>query len=89
MAKFPASKMLGYRQSTEAVTRVVVVSRSETQNKNLIFAYWGIFHAFWPSADFFQNRLFLFLKIISEIQNERPDLGPNCLQRLSAMTPVG
>ena len=46
MAKFPASEMLGYRQSTEAVTSVVVVSRSETQNKNLLFAYWAIFHAF-------------------------------------------
>ena len=54
-----------------------------------------LLHAFLSSADFFKNQL--FRKILSEIPSEceivwtqirsdlfvGPDLGPNCLQRLS------
>ena len=79
MAKFPASEMLGYRQPTEAVTRVVVVSRSETQNKNnsLPTGYWVIFHSFFKISFFFFEKFFqkykmsawsgskLFAKVIS------------------------
>ena len=54
----------------------------------ILFASWVIFHAFLPSADFFQNQL--FRKILSGIPSEcytvcvGPDLDPNCLQSLSA-----
>ena len=62
----------------------------------LLFAYWVILYAFLSSADFFfQNQV--LRKILSGIQsvlnsldpdqarqNVGPDLGPKCLQRLSA-----
>ena len=56
----------------------------------------GNFSCFLSSADFFQNLLFrkILLGISSECQRGKdpdhalhfvePDLGPNCLQRLSA-----
>ena len=56
----------------------------------------GIFHAFLSSADFFQNKLFEkknfrnITKVSNSLdpdQDQRfvgPDLGPNCLSRLSA-----
>ena len=59
-------------------------------------AYWVIFHAFLLSADFFLKSTFLKNYFRSTIrvsnsldpdqagQNVGPDLGPNCLQRLSA-----
>ena len=62
-----------------------------------LFAYWVIFHDFLSSADFFQNQL--FQKILSDRNTTRvsnsldpdqaahfvgPDLGPNCLQKVSA-----
>ena len=58
--------------------------------------YWVILHVFLLSADFFQNQLFrkIILGLPSECQTlldpdqaqrfVEPDLGPNCLQRLSA-----
>ena len=62
----------------------------------LIFACWVIFHVFLSSADFFQNELFqkFFQEHYQRLSNGLdpdqdqhfvgPDLGPNCLQRLSA-----
>ena len=57
---------------------------------------WVILHAFMSSADFFSKSTFLKTSLRNTIrvsnsldpdqarQNVRPDLGPNCLQRLSA-----
>ena len=42
-----------------------------------------ILHAFLSSADFFQNQLFQEYHL-SVKRFVVPDLGPNCLQRLSA-----
>ena len=56
----------------------------------------GNFCAFLSSADFFQNQLFrktlsrITIRMLNSLdpdqarQNVGPDLGPNCLQRLSA-----
>ena len=56
-----------------------------------LIAYWVILHAFLSSADIFQNKLFKKILLGSNTldpdqarQNVGPDLGPNCLQRLSA-----
>ena len=62
----------------------------------LLFAAWEFFPAFLSSAYFFQHQL--FRNILSGIRSEcqtgldpdqaqpsvGPDLGPNCLQKLSA-----
>ena len=60
-------------------------------------ASWVIYHAFLSSADFFQDQLLLkkkYVKNTIRVSNSLdpdqarrfvgPDLGPNCLQRLSA-----
>ena len=61
-------------------------------HQNVDSAYWIILHAFLLSADFIQNQL--FQKNTFRVSNSLdpgqarhfvgPDLGPNCLQRLSA-----
>ena len=68
---------------------------SSSINDIQLFASWVILHAFLSSADFFQNQL--LREILSQIPSVSncldpdqarhfvgPDLGPNCLQRLSA-----
>ena len=59
-----------------------------------IFAYWVILHAFWSSADFFSKSTFSknsyrnTISVSNSLDPDqawhfvRPDLGPNCLQRL-------
>ena len=59
-----------------------------------LFAYWVTFHAFLSSADFFKINFRKILSGIPSVSNNLdpdharhfvgPDLGPNCLQRLSA-----
>ena len=49
---------------------------SDCLDSSLTFARWGIFHAILLSADFF---------LYQDRQSVCPDLGPECLQRLSAM----
>ena len=60
-----------------------------------LFACWVILHAFLSSVDFFQNKLYQKnLSGLPSVLNTldldqtwcfvRPDLGPNCFQRLSA-----
>ena len=71
------------------------MAREDVKDGKLLSAYWVFFHAFLSSADFFSK--LIFSKILSRIpsvpnsldpdqarQNVGPDLGPNCLQRLSA-----
>ena len=68
-------------------------------NLNLLFACWVILYAFLLSADFLNKENILFkkspLKILSDCHANSldpnqarlyvgPDLGPGCLQRLSA-----
>ena len=60
------------------------------------FAYSEILHAFFSSADFFQNQLFLknsfrnTMGVSNSLDPDQarhlvgPDLGPNCFQRSSA-----
>ena len=65
-------------------------SRQRVKQKNNItelFAYWIILHAFLSSADFLQNQLFekSFQEYHQARHFVRPDLGPNCLQRLSVL----
>ena len=60
------------------------------------FACWVIFHAFVSSADFFQNYFFRkksfrnTIRVSNSLDPDQarrfvgPDLGPKCLQRLSA-----
>ena len=58
------------------------------------FAHWVIFHALLPSADFFKsdfskNSFRNTIKVSNSLEIDqarhfvRPDLGPNCFQRLS------
>ena len=57
-------------------------------------AYWVNLHTFLSSADFFQNHFFNSFRNTSKLSNSLnpdqarhfvgPDLGPNCLKRLSA-----
>ena len=61
----------------------------------IIFDYWVIFHAFLSSADFFSKWTFLInsfrntIRVSNSLLPDQaqhyvgPDLGPNCLQRLS------
>ena len=74
----------------------MAIEDTEEEVTVFVFAYWVVLLVFLSSADFFQNQL--FRKILSGIpsgvsnsldpdqarQNVGPDLGPNCLQRLSA-----
>ena len=64
-----------------------------TNEERVSTACWVILHAFLLSTDFFQHKF--FRKILSGLPSEcqtvwiqlrpnKPDLGPNCLQRLSA-----
>ena len=65
--------------------------------KHQLFACWENFPAFLSSADFFQKSTFSKNSVRNTIgvsnnldpdqarQNVGPDLGPNCLQRLSAV----
>ena len=61
----------------------------------LTLACWVILHAFLSPADFFQNQLFQknsfrnTIRVLNSLNSDwarhsvGPDLGPNCLQRLS------
>ena len=70
--------------------------QSPTTNQGLLFACWVIFSCIFQSADFFQNHLFQktlsgkIIRVSSSLDADQaphfvgPDLGPNCLEMLSA-----
>ena len=53
---------------------------------NIVHILGVILHAFLSIADFFQNKPFRkIFKTTIRVRFVRPDLDPNCLQRLSAV----
>ena len=67
---------------------------SHTQGQIELFAYWVILHAFLTSADFFKtfskNNFRNTIRVSNSLDPDQarhfvgPNLGPNCLQWLSA-----
>ena len=61
------------------------ISLTLTQQQRLLFACWVILHAFFPSASFRNN-----IRVSNHLDPDQArrfvgvDLGPNCLQMISA-----
>ena len=79
------------RQSFEQSRVELMLMENPDSITRLALCPWEIFHALLSSADYFPNHLFRkILSLSNRLDPDQarhfvgPDLGPNCLQKLSA-----